>query len=135
MRPNCIEVAPPTFNDDLGFPQGVEDFTIEQFIAQPRVEALDAAVLPRAARRDVGRLRADRRDSLLHSLGHELWSVVGTDVTRNTAQDEEIGQHIDHIDSLELAGNPDRQAFVAELVDHVEHSIFPSIVGGSSTKS
>ena len=42
---------------------------------------------------------------------------------------EEIGQHIDHIDGLELAGDPDRQTFVGELVDHIEHSIFPSIVG------
>ena len=50
-------------------------------------------------------------------------------MARNAAQDEEIGQHIDHIDGLELAGDPDRQAFVDELVDHIEHSIFPSIVG------
>jgi hypothetical protein len=33
MRPNCIEMAPPTFDDDLGLAQRVEDFTIEQFIA------------------------------------------------------------------------------------------------------
>ena len=50
-------------------------------------------------------------------------------MARNAAQDEEIGQHVDDIDRLQLAGNPDRQAFAAELVDHVEHSIFPSIVG------
>jgi hypothetical protein len=34
MRPDCVEVAPPTFDDDLGLPQSVEDFTIKQFIAQ-----------------------------------------------------------------------------------------------------
>ena len=26
MRPDCIEVTPPTFNDDLGLAQRVEDF-------------------------------------------------------------------------------------------------------------
>ena len=50
-------------------------------------------------------------------------------MARNATQDEEIGQHINHIDGLELTGCPDRQAFMGELVDHVEHAIFPSIVG------
>ena len=49
MRPNCIEVASPTFDDDLGLAQRVEDFTIEQFIAQARVEALDVTVFPGTA--------------------------------------------------------------------------------------
>ena len=30
-------------------------------------------------------------------------------MARNAAQHEEIRQHIDHIDGLELAGDPDRQ--------------------------
>ena len=50
-------------------------------------------------------------------------------MARRAAQDEEIGQQIDHIDGLELAGDPDRQAFVGEFVDHVEHAILPSIMG------
>jgi hypothetical protein len=44
-------------------------------------------------------------------------------------QDEEVGQNIDHIDRLELAGDTDRQAFMSELVEHVEHPIPASIVG------
>ena len=47
----------------------------------------------------------------------------------HATQDEEIGQNIDHIDGLELAGHPDCQAFMGELIDDVEHSIFPAIVG------
>jgi len=43
--------------------------------------------------------------------------------------DEEVGQNVDHIDRLELAGNTDRQAFMAEFVEHVEHPILASIVG------
>ena len=34
MRPDCVEVAPPAFNEYLSLPQSVEDFAIEQFIAQ-----------------------------------------------------------------------------------------------------
>ena len=129
MRPDCIEVAPPTFDDDLGLAQRVEDFAIEQFIAQARVEALDVTVFPGAPWLDIGALCTNRCNPLLHSLGHELRPIVGPDVARDAAQDEEIGQHVDHIDGLELAGNPDRQTFMGELVDHIEHSIFPSIVG------
>ncbi len=44
MRSDCIEVTPPTFDDDLGLAQRVEDFAIEQFIAQACVEALDSAL-------------------------------------------------------------------------------------------
>jgi len=129
VRPDRVEVMSPAFDDDLSLVQRVEDFAIEQFIAQACVEALDVAILPGATWCDVGGVCADRGDPLLHGLGHELWSVVGPDVARHATQDEEIGQHLDHIDGLELAGDPDRQTFVGELVDHIEHAIFPSIVG------
>src|SRR2546429_4186133 len=102
---------------------------VEQLIAKAGVEALDVAVLPRAAPLDVGGLGTDSRDPFLHGLGDELRSVVGSDVSGDAPQDEEVGQNVDHIDRLELAGNTDRQAFMAELVEHVEHPILASIVG------
>jgi hypothetical protein len=43
-------------------------------------------------------------------------------VSRNAPSDEEVGQNVDHIDRL-LAGDTDRQAFMGELVEHVEHPI------------
>ena len=48
---------------------------------------------------------------------------------RRSGNDEEVGQNVDHIDGLELAGETDRQAFMGELVEHVEHPILASIVG------
>ena len=45
-------------------------------LAAQGVEALDVAILPWAARRDVGRLGADRADPLLQSFGDELGPVV-----------------------------------------------------------
>ena len=47
----------------------------------------------------------------------------------NAPQDEEVGQNVDHIDRLELAGDTDRQRFVGELVEHVEHPVLATIVG------
>src|SRR5262249_49765801 len=102
---------------------------VEQLIAKAGVEALDVAVLPGAAPPDVGSLGTDNRDPFPHGLGDELRSVVGADVTGDAAQDEEIGQNIDHIDRRELAGDTDRQAFVGKLVNDIEHPISASIVG------
>src|SRR6185436_13254862 len=84
---------------------------------------------PRAAPLDVGGLGTDSRDPVLHCLGDELRSVVGPDVNGNAPQDEQVGQNIDHSDRLELAGDTDRQTFMGELVEHVEHPILASIVG------
>src|SRR5262249_42339775 len=66
---------------------------------------------------------------VLHRLGDELRSVVGPDVSGNAPQDEQVGQNVDHIDRLELAGDTDRQAFMGELVEHVEHAVLASLVG------
>ena len=40
---------------------------------------------------------------------------------RHLTQNEQIGEHIDHVDRLQPAGDADSQAFVRELVDDVEH--------------
>ena len=129
MGPDRVVVASPALDDDLGLAQTVEDLAIEQLIAKAGVEALDVAVLPRTAPLDIGSLGADSGDPSLDSLGDELRSVVGPDMTGNAAQDEQVGQNVDHIDCFELAGDTDRQAFVGELVNDIEHPISASIVG------
>ena len=42
-------------------------------------------------------------------------------MARHPAQDEEIGENIDHVGRFQLAADPDRQALVGEFVDDVEH--------------
>src|SRR5438874_1137756 len=66
MRPHGVVVTTPAFDDDLRFPQRVEDLAIEQLVAQPGIKTLDEPVLPRTARRDVGGLCSDGADPLLH---------------------------------------------------------------------
>ena len=129
MGPDRVVVASPALDDDLGLAQSVEDLAVEQLIAKAGVEALDVAVLPRATPLDVGGLGTDSRDPFLHGFSDELRSVVGPDVSGNAPQDEEVGQNVDHIDRLELAGDTDRQAFMGELVEHVEHPILASVMG------
>ena len=100
-----------------------EDVFIQAFLAQARIEALDKAVLPWAARRDVGGLRADAADPLLHRFGNELRAIVGTDVLGDATQNEQIGKHIDDVDRFEPARDPNGQALVGELIDDVEQAI------------
>src|SRR5262249_55743319 len=38
-------------------------------------------------------------------------------------------RNVDHIDRFEFAGDTDRQAFMGELVEHVEHPILASVMG------
>ena len=98
MRPDRIVMTPPAFDDDLSFSEGVEDLAVEQLIAKAGVEALDVAILPRTAGLDIGSLGADGGDPSLDSLGDELRSIVGPDVTGTAAQDEQVGQNVDDID-------------------------------------
>lgn len=42
-----IVVFPPLLDQDFRFPKAVEDFSREQFIAEPGIEAFAVAVLPR----------------------------------------------------------------------------------------
>ena len=47
-----------------------------------------------------------------NDLHYKLRSIVGSDVARCPAKEEEIGQDTDQIDGLELAPNVDRQTFM-----------------------
>jgi len=77
--PLGVVVSPPGFDDDLGLGEAVEDLTVEQFVAELRVEALAVAVLPRASRFDERCLCADGYDPLPYSLGDELRAVAPTE--------------------------------------------------------
>ena len=43
---------------------------------------------------------------------------------RHTAQDKQVREHVDDVDRLQPSIDADRQAFMRELVDDVEHAVF-----------
>ena len=47
MRADGVVVTAPAFDDNLSFPQRVEDLAVEQFVSQARIKTFDKAVLPR----------------------------------------------------------------------------------------
>src|SRR5690606_41765603 len=117
---------PPSYDDELGLDEAVEELTVVQFVSEVRVEALAVAVLPRASRFDERCLSADGYDPLPYSLGDELRAVVATDMVGHTTQDEQVRQGVDDVGRVELAIDADCKAFPGELVDDVEHAESPA---------
>ena len=76
MRPDGIVLTPPRFDQNLGLLQRVENFAVQELIAQPSVEAFDVAVLPGAAWRDVCGLCANASDPRLHRFCDEFRPVI-----------------------------------------------------------
>jgi hypothetical protein len=79
MGPHGVEVTPPAFDYDLGLGGGVEDFALEQLIAQTRIQGLDEAILPWAARRNMGGFRPDGGNPFLRGLGAKLRAIAPTE--------------------------------------------------------
>src|SRR3712207_5161911 len=50
-------------------------------------------------------------------------------MARNTAQDEQVREHVDDINGFQLPVHPDGQAFARELVNDVEHAELASVMG------
>ena len=129
MRTDSIVVSSPCFDHDLGLLQGVEDLAVQQLVTQLAIEALAVAVLPWAAWLDVGRFRPHGFDPVAERLGDELRPVVGTDVGRHPAKDEQVRESIDHIGRSQSTGYPNGQGFAGELVDDAQHSVCLALVG------
>ncbi len=76
MRPFLVVVLAPCFDNDPCLLQAVEDLAVEQFVPELAVEALAVAVLPRAARLNEQRVRADLREPVPDDLGRHLRAIV-----------------------------------------------------------
>ena len=118
-----VVVPSPLLNHDPGFIEAVEDLSVQELVAEPGIEALTVSVLPRRSWFDVGGLGTDSLDPLPDRIRDELRSVIRSDVGRDTPDDEQVGQGINHIRRVELPLHPDRQAFAAELIDYVQRSV------------
>lgn len=128
VRALAVIVLAPLFDDDLGLLQCVEDFAVEQLVPEAGVEALDIAVLPRRPWGDVCRLRSHGADPVPHFLGDELRAIVGANECRRPQQDEEVRQHVQHIDGVQLPVDTDRQRLPRELIDDVQRSVGPPFI-------
>jgi hypothetical protein len=114
-------MAPPYLDQHPGLGEAVEDFAIEDFVAQRPVEAIVEAiviaVLPRRARRDEKRLHADLPEPGPDRGGDEFAAVIGPDMGWRAPLDEQIRACRQHIPMVEPARDHQRQTFPAGLVD------------------
>jgi len=49
----------------------------------------------------------------------------------SATQDEQIGEHVDDIDGFQPTIDSNGQTFMRELIDDVQHSVFPSVMGAA----
>ncbi len=83
VGPDGVVVNPPAFSQDLHFLERVEDLTVEELVAQLRVEAFTVPVLPWAAGFDIECLCSRIRQPLPQIFGYELRAIVRTDMLWN----------------------------------------------------
>ena len=129
MRPHRVEVTSPGLDDYASLREGVEDLSVEKFIAQPCIEALDEAILPRTTWCDVGGLGTHRGDPFLHRLRDKFGPVIGPNMLRHAACDEEIREHVDDVDRFQLPLDADGDALMRELINDIEHPVLPPFMG------
>jgi hypothetical protein len=75
-----VVMVPPSFDNNLGFPQRVEYLAVEQFISHSPVEAFAVSVLPGRSRLDVGGLCPSCFDPVPDGRSDKLRAVVRPDV-------------------------------------------------------
>ncbi len=121
-------MVPPSFNDDLGLTERVEDFAVQQFIPHSSVENFAVSVLPGRSGFDICGLGSNSVDPVSDSLSDELWAIVRPDVGRNPSQDEQVCKSVDDLRRVQLPFDPDRQAFPAVFVQDVQCTERPAIV-------
>ena len=71
-----VIVVPQFFDNNLGFPQRVEDLAVQQFITHSSVEAFAVSVFPGLPRLNVSRLGSHGFDPIPDSFGDEFRAVV-----------------------------------------------------------
>lgn len=79
MRARPVIMFAPPSGGDPHLLEAVKDFAVEQFVAQASIEALNIAVLPRAAWFDLEGGAAEPAKPFPHRVGEDLGTVVGTD--------------------------------------------------------
>ena len=90
--------------------QRLEHIRIEHFGPIGPVIPLNQGILIRLALLDVPQLNPSLRTPADEPVGDEFGTVVGTDMARHAAQDEEVRQDVDDIGRLQPPVDPDRQA-------------------------
>ena len=117
VRPNCVVLPTPPFDQDLCFRQRVEDLAVEQFVAQLPVERFDIPVLPGTPRLDEQRLHLQGVQPQPDARGRKLRAVGRANVRGEAMRHEQLRQRLEHLGRPQPSGDHNRQTFPRILLD------------------
>ena len=110
----------PLRRQRVGVVQTVEDLRVQEFIAQPPVEALRVPVLLRAARRDVQHLHARDPRQPRDRPRDELAAVAAPNVVRHAACAERPDEQVHDVLAGHAALDLQQHALTRELINHAQ---------------
>ena len=111
--------------------EAVEDLAVEQFIAKRPVEAFVVAILPRRCRSDVERLHADVREPFLDCCSDKFAAIIGPNIGRRPARDEQVGPDRQYVFVFELPRYDQGEAFAAGLIYDRQDPELAAIMGAT----
>ncbi len=97
MGPDCVVLATPALDQEVGLGQRVEDLAVRAPASRLAVDVPDVAVLPGASGRDEQRLQAEPRQLLAHDLGRKFCTVVRAQVRRGSPIDNACRQLLQYV--------------------------------------
>ena len=118
----------PALDQDLSLAERRENFSVEQLVAQLRIEALIVAILPWAAGFDIERLHTDPPEPAAHRLGGEFAAIVGSYMLRRAVDGEQLRQAMQDIVGFQLARRDDGEALARKLVNDRQHTESPTVL-------
>ena len=124
-----VVMMSPSFDQHLGFTERGEDLGVQQLVPEFTVEAFVVAVFPGAPRRDVEGFDPNLGQPFPHRRGHELRTVIRSDVIWRAMLGEQIGQARQHVVAPEPPRHRQGQAFLRILVDHRQDAERPTVMG------
>ena len=124
-----VVVVSPSSDEHCCLLQSVEDFAVQQLVAELAVERFVVAVLPGAAWFDVERLHADPAKPIPNGMGRELRTIVGTNVVGWAVFDKQCGNALQDVIGFQLSIDLDGQTPPGKFVDYGQHAESPTVMG------
>ena len=121
VRAQLIIFSPPSFDQHLRLLQSGKDLPLQELIPHLPVERLNISILPGAAPFNEQGFHSQPVEPFPDYFGGEFRSIIRANVLRNTPEDKEIKELIDHILGFDLALHLDAHTLPGILIDDIQY--------------
>ena len=111
----------PSFQHYLSLLQGIEYFTVEEFVPQFVMEALDVALLPRSARRYVMVFKVIYSQPGPDSICDELRSIVAEKIGWSSMLLYQLFQYVEDISGFVTVARTQAVALAGVFVENAQY--------------